>query len=36
MTVRDVVCVAFGEILLAMTFIVGVLVGVSLRRKDLP
>ena len=34
MTVRDVVCIAIGELLLAVTFILGVLVGVALTRKD--
>jgi hypothetical protein len=37
MTLRDFVCIAFGEILLAGTFALGVLVGVSMmKRKDSP
>ena len=35
MTVRDVVCISAGEIVLALTFGLGVLVGISLQqRKD--
>jgi hypothetical protein len=33
-TLRDFVCIAIGELLLAMTFILGVLVGVSMKRKE--
>lgn len=34
MSARDFVCIAFGEIILAATFGVGVLVGMALTRKD--
>jgi len=33
-TLRDLCCIAIGELLLAMTFILGVLVGVSMKRKE--
>ena len=37
MTYRDLVMLALGEILLVLTFLVGMLVGVSLqKRKDSP
>lgn len=34
MTIRDVVFIAIGEVVLAATFVLGVLVGVALKRKD--
>ena len=34
MTIRDLCCISIGEFLLAMTFILGVLVGVSMKRKE--
>jgi len=33
-TLRDLCCISIGELLLAMTFILGVLVGVSMKRKE--
>lgn len=35
MTVRDLVMIAAGELVLAATFALGICVGVSLARKDL-
>lgn len=34
MTVRDLVMMAAGEIALAGTFVLGVFVGIALKRKD--
>jgi hypothetical protein len=34
MTVHDLVLIAIGEIVLAATFALGILVGCSLKRKD--
>lgn len=34
MTVHDLVLIAIGEIVLAATFALGIMVGVSLKRKD--
>lgn len=34
MTIRDLVCIAIGELVLAGTFVLGVMVGVALKRKD--
>lgn len=35
MTIRDLVIVSLGEIVLAVTFVIGVLVGISIcTRKD--
>jgi hypothetical protein len=34
MTVHDLVLIAIGEIVLAATFALGIVVGCSLRRKD--
>jgi hypothetical protein len=34
MTVHDLVLIAIGEIVLAATFALGILVGVSLQRKE--
>lgn len=34
MTVRDLVMIAAGELMLAATFALGIFVGVALQRKD--
>lgn len=34
MTIEQVVCVCFGFIFEALTFVLGILVGASLRRKE--
>lgn len=34
MTVRDFVMICLGELLLAGTLVLGVMIGVSLKRKD--
>ena len=34
MTFHDLALVALGEIVLAVTFVIGVFVGISLTRKD--
>lgn len=34
MTFHDMVLIAIGEIVLAVTFVIGVFVGISLTRKD--
>jgi len=34
MTVSDVVWIATGEVLLAVTFVLGVFTGLALKRKD--
>lgn len=34
MTVRDIVMISAGEIVLALTFALGICVGVALQRKD--
>jgi len=33
-TIRDLVVISIGEILLATTFVAGVLIGLALTRKD--
>lgn len=34
MTINDLAWIATGEILLAMTFVIGVFTGIALSRKD--